>query len=186
MKLKSQLCLCFLVLCCLTSTVFAENKDIWYSDYVTKVTEMGIMQESFKDFEAEETISNAEFVSAILKLVGIKTAERISDMDYARKQGYILPDEMSDDGAPITRQNIAKIISRVLKLPDIPIDEISSQISDWDNTCPKCKSDIIKCYKYGIMSGYEDKSFRGRYTATRAEVAVILVKAYNYKGVANE
>ncbi len=39
------------------------------------------------------------------------------------------------------------------------------------------KEDIGKCYAYGIMSGYEDNTFRGRYPATKAEVIATMLNA---------
>lgn len=181
MKLIKNLWLFVLILCCTAQTVFAENNK-WYSDYVAQITEIGIIKDMSKNFVSENNMSNKEFISAVLKLVEADIPDGISEMDYARQQGYILQNEMSDMTVPITRQSIAKVISRVLQLPDVQTDEISSRIIDWNTTCPKCKTDIAKCYKYGIMNGYEDNSFRGRYYSTQAEIAVILINAYNYKG----
>ena len=72
----------------------------------------------------------------------------------------------------------------MLKLPDTDID--MTNVADWDTTCPKCKEDIGKCYAYGIMSGYEDNTFRGRYPATKAEVIATMLNAKAYLNIAEE
>lgn len=43
-------------------------------------------------------------------------------MEYARQQGYVLITEMTDETKPVTRQSVAKVVSRMLKLPDTDID----------------------------------------------------------------
>ena len=105
-------------------------------------------------------------------------------MEYARQQGYVLITEMTDETKPVTRQSVAKVVSRMLKLPDTDID--MTNVADWDTTCPKCKEDIGKCYAYGIMSGYEDNTFRGRYPATKAEVIATMLNAKAYLNIAEE
>ena len=48
------------------------------------------------------------------------------------------------------------------------------------------KNDIVLCYAYGIMSGYEDNTFRGRYPATKAEVIATMLNAKAYLNIAEE
>ena len=91
---------------------------------------------------------------------------------------------MTDETKPVTRQSVAKVVSRMLKLPDTDID--MTNVADWDTTCPKCKEDIGKWYAYGIMSGYEDNTFRGRYPATKAEVIATMLNAKAYLNIAEE
>lgn len=164
---------------------FAGYSDVdntaWYADYIEEVTELELI-DCFNDgtFRPEENMSNAEFVTAAVKLIGITFDNSELYMNYARERGYVLADEMLDVDDAVTRQRIAKVISRILELETVDEKSISSAISDWDLTCPKCKTDVAKCYANGIMSGYEDGTFRGRYPVTRAEAAVILINAERY------
>lgn len=170
------------LICCLIvfgQTSFASDYGAWYTKYVNRAVELELLECN----NPNESISNAEFISALLKLIGNNHSESGAAIDYAKEQGYVLSDEMTDSAASITRQSIAKVISRALQLTGVSDASISEKISDWDMTCPKCKDAIVKCYANGIMSGYEDGTFRGRYPVTRAEAAVILMKAYDYIGV---
>ena len=143
--------------------VYAAPEDVWYSDVMETANKIGIIN---ADEQPEETISIVLY------------------MEYARQQGYVLITEMTDETKPVTRQSVAKVVSRMLKLPDTDID--MTNVADWDTTCPKCKEDIGKCYAYGIMSGYEDNTFRGRYPATKAEVIATMLNAKAYLNIAEE
>ena len=135
------------------------------------------------DEQPEETISYADFIKLAVNFIEDKN-DIVLYMEYARQQGYVLITEMTDETKPVTRQSVAKVVSRMLKLPDTDID--MTNVADWDTTCPKCKEDIGKCYAYGIMSGYEDNTFRGRYPATKAEVIATMLNAKAYLNIAEE
>lgn len=160
--------------------VYAAPEDVWYSDVMETANKMGIIN---ADEQPEETISNADFVRLAVNFIEDKN-DVVLYMEYARQQGYVLITEMTDETKPVTRQSVAKVISRMLNLPDVDID--MTNVADWDTTCPKCKEDIGKCYAYGIMSGYEDNTFRGRYPATKAEVIATMLNAKAYLNIAEE
>ena len=173
---------------CGSHTVLADYTDVtqntWYYETIEQASILGLMEgNSNKRFEPEANMSNIDFVTSVLKLADTDKSNNISEIDYAIKCGYVLEGEISDINAPITRQRIAKIISRVLQLPETDEDSISDKINDWEDTCPKCKDAIARCYTYEIMNGYEDGLFRGRYPATRSEIAAVLINAYNYMEV---
>lgn len=160
--------------------VYAAPEDVWYSDVMETANKMGIIN---ADEQPEETISNADFVRLAVNFIEDKN-DVVLYMEYARQQGYVLITEMTDETKPVTRQSVAKVISRMLNLPDVDID--MTNVADWDTTCPKCKEDIGKCYAYGIMSEYEDNTFRGRYPATKAEVIATMLNAKVYLDIAEE
>lgn len=168
------------------NAVFAGYIDVspeqWYSGYIEQAETIGLIC-GYDDgtFRPGNSMTNAEFMKLAVKLSGadIHGPEYSTEnvMQYAREQGYLMDDELIDHNAPVTRQNIAKVISRILKLSKIELSSVSQKITDWDITCPKCKPDIAKCYANGIICGYPDGTFRGRYTATRAETVAVLIKA---------
>lgn len=149
----------------------------WYDDVMLRANEIGINGQI-----TDSTMSNAEFVRLAVNIVEKK--KDISYMEYARKNGYVLKEEMTDENAPVTRQSVAKVISRMLQLANADAEH---SFADWEITCPKCKTDIQKCYASGIMLGYEDGTFRGRYYATRAEITATIIRAVDYaEGQGNE
>ena len=160
--------------------VYAAPEDVWYSDVMETANKIGIIN---ADEQPEETISNADFIKLAVNFIEDKN-DIVLYMEYDRQQGYVLITEMTDETKPVTRQSVAKVVSRMLKLPDTDID--MTNVADWDTTCPKCKEDIGKCYAYGIMSGYEDNTFRGRYPATKAEVIATMLNAKAYLNIAEE
>lgn len=143
----------------------------WYLPYVRQTEQLGLTFEN-------DTVTNEEFVASVLSIMS-ETTEGMTAIQYAKTQGYVAEQEMSDPSAAVTRQTIAKVISRVLRLPD-GHEALEDNITDWEDTCPYCKPYILKCYVSGIISGYEDGTFRGRYAASSNEVAAILVRAYKY------
>lgn len=184
---KLSACVLAIYTIVLTTVSFAQykyNDNIWYSDYISKAAELELIPgiENIP-FQSETYISNDEFIASVMKLTDEEQISSVANVDYAVKCGYVLEDEISDVNAYITRQKMAKIISRVLKLPETDINNMSDRINDWEDTCPKCKDAIARCYAYGIMSGYDDGMFRGRYSATYPEAAAVLINAYKYRGV---
>ena len=113
--------------------VYAASEDIWYSDVMETANKIGIIN---ADEQPEETISNADFIKLAVNFIEDKN-DIVLYMEYARQQGYVLITEMTDETKPVTRQSVAKVVSRMLKLPDTDID--MTNVADWDTTCPKCK-----------------------------------------------
>ncbi len=72
----------------------------------------------------------------------------------------------------ITREEIAAMIGRSLeevKAGSKPFND-SSFISSWS------REEIMKLVELGIITGYEDNTFRPKNNATRTETAVLIYK----------
>jgi len=169
LKIKKLCCIVLANLIFSCSVALAEFSDVgvdaWYYECVNEVSELGLYGYEDGTFRPEDKISREEFVTAVKNITGNSEIDE-ELINYETNE--------------ITRQRAAIIISRTLKLPDAE-NSISENITDWEKTCPKCKEDIAKCYAAGIMQGYEDGSFKGRYPITRAEAAAFLLKAYQYQ-----
>ena len=98
--------------------VYAAPEDVWYSDVMETANKIGIIN---ADEQPEETISNADFIKLAVNFIEDKN-DIVLYMEYARQQGYVLITEMTDETKPVTRQSVAKVVSRMLKLPDTDID----------------------------------------------------------------
>ncbi|WP_052350383.1 S-layer homology domain-containing protein [Paenibacillus gorillae] len=73
----------------------------------------------------------------------------------------------------VTRAEFAVMLSKVLQLPaaqSLPFDDANS-IPDW------AASAIASAAQAGILSGYEDRTFRPNVNISRAEAAVMIAKA---------
>ncbi|PFM62723.1 galactose oxidase [Bacillus cereus] len=79
----------------------------------------------------------------------------------------------------ITREQLAAVLYKSLSLPDTS-DNPFTDIND-----SPFKKEILSLTKSGIFSVNGEKTFNPKNTATRAEIAVVLTKAFNLKIKAN-
>lgn len=80
---------------------------------------------------------------------------------------------------PITRESMALLAGRALEL--IPEEKayrdpllISALIVDYRNISSDAKSNVIKCYDLGVLSGYPDGEFKPHNQLTRAEAVSVI------------
>lgn len=79
---------------------------------------------------------------------------------------------------PITRGEMAKIISRLRAYysKNDAANDLSSVITDWNSIPAEYKEYVAKAYNAGILSGYEDGTFRSGGNLTRAEASSVIMK----------
>lgn len=75
-------------------------------------------------------------------------------------------------GRPITRQDAAAVISRILKVSDSNSDTV--KFADDEDIADYAKVGVYALRKSGILSGYADGSFRPNSPITRAEAAQMI------------
>ena len=84
------------------------------------------------------------------------------------------------NGLPCTRGNMAKIATRAfeyLKEEDIAdTSTYATKLKDYSDIPDKFKSYVLQAYGKGIISGYEDGTFRSDGILTRAEASSVLVR----------
>lgn len=139
-------------------------------------------------YKPENTITRAEFSSVLCGALGLDEAEGATFLDiddhWARgriealiQEGIIntaLYDEQYGPDDPITREEIAMMTVRMVdtnqavsEMPFDDVDEISQGYEEY----------IARAYSKGIVTGYQDDTVRPGGTATRAEAAVMAVRA---------
>ena len=189
----------FLILVALFTMSFipvalAQPSDIqghWAEPEITAWFDKGLTN-GYSDgtFKPDNTITRAEFAAMANRAfnfsgIGTTTFSDVSpnswyakDVSIASAAGYIsgYGDGTFRPDSKITRQEAAAMIARILKLDtsDLAKADIfsdASQIQQWS------KGAIGAVYKKGIMSGYQDKSFRPGNPITRAEAVVTIDRA---------
>lgn len=144
-------------------------------------------------FGAEQSITRAEFATVISRLLGLSEAPdgaSFADCTEHWAKGYIgalaaqgIVGGVNDtDFAPdenITREQIAVILSRALKLEE-PFDSMAvfmdeESISDW------AYADVYKVLEAGYMKGDDLGNFNPLANATRAEVATVIYRLHSAK-----
>ena len=176
----------------------------WYENYLQKLTDMGGIN-GYEDgtFRPDGTVTVAEFVKAIVSLTSgekeYKEGEKWYQgyMEYAGKWQLLPSDALvPNKEAPISRAVMSfvtyKIAERQL-LEEMPVQmlrywssypdavEASKQITDFDDFEKTddetyVKGAVLNCYLTGVITGYDDGSFKPRGSMSRAEMCAVLVR----------
>ncbi|QEK11384.1 DUF4430 domain-containing protein [Crassaminicella thermophila] len=170
-----------------------DEKISWAKDAIEILAGKGIIKGTGNGFEPQRSITRAEFISLVVTALNLEKEEYIEEtfsdvnkLDWfanavgcAYKSNIISgdPDGKFRPNDPITRNEIASILYRLQGSPENSIKNSKLSFKDI-NTLPSWAINGVKyVYQQGLMSGYEDETFRGGNALTRAEAAVVI---YNY------
>ncbi len=169
----------------------------WAEESINSLVNRGVLNGySVNEFSPASNLTRAEFCKIGCLVFGIDcnvkeaSFKDVSGDDWFSKYVYSLSDKKIVNGvgdgvfnpnSPITREDVCVIAYRLLKIDNgtiSPSDEISfedkGEISDY----------AIEAVKYlnekGIIKGY-DGSFFPKKTITRAEIAVMMNRIYDYR-----
>lgn len=189
-----------------TSALAATYSDVpenaWYTGYVNKISELkGFAGYEDGTFRPDNQITQEEFVKTVVALtVGEQpeaTGENTSPkrswkncwdswaqpyLNKAMEMGLITEEDTDFryNGLPCTRGNMAKIVTRAfeyLKEEDIAdTSTYATKLKDYSDIPDKFKKYVLQAYGKGIISGYEDGTFRSDGILTRAEASSVLVR----------
>lgn len=172
----------------ISNTVFASTvKDIdnhWAKDNITYLIDKDIIG-GYPDgnFRPDATITRAEFTKILINALhddpGIAPYAHWAGLyvEKAIEEGYATRTEYGGGyDLNITRGEMARMISRALKEEPANIEELKRQIKDFDKIPSDFQEHVAKVYATGIITGYEDGSFKYDRTATRAEASTMLLR----------
>ncbi|MGB4608637.1 MAG: S-layer homology domain-containing protein, partial [Sedimentibacter sp.] len=150
---------------------------------------MGYAKGSDGLFRPDDKISRAEFVSLLIRVLGISNQDAVlkftdvkpgdwfaKDVALAAEKGYVkgYEDGSFKPNSPITRQEIGTIIGSLLEDDVTNADEILSLFSD---DIPQwAKLPVAKAVKAEIIKGLPGNIFGGVQNTTRAEATVMLLR----------
>ena len=167
----------------------------WAYDNVKRITELGGFN-GYEDgtFRPDNQITHEEFLKVVTALAyrGDVTAAPASSIgtsweDWAKPTFNAAVDmglitsadtDLTVRETPITRAEMAKIISRTLDYlgkahaatPD------TSKIPDWNSISADYQPYVADVYSKGIITGYNDGSFAPSNSLTRAEASTVIVR----------
>lgn len=168
----------------------------WASEYIEKLYVAGCIDGvADKKFEPSRTVLREEFVKMCICAMNLnmQTATVSTFSDYKGTEWFVpyiqiavsnkVVNGMDNGefgiGMNITRQDMAVIIAKSMEAAGYVFTTMNetdfvdnSSIADYAN------NSIKKLYNLGVISGYEDNTFRPTASATRAEAAVMMYKAY--------
>ncbi|MBQ2665052.1 MAG: S-layer homology domain-containing protein [Clostridia bacterium] len=205
MKKLLALLLTVTMLCGTAVTALAENKDYpqrfydvpkdhWAFEYISELVDRGVIA-GYEDgsFRPSGTVTRAEFAKIMVCAASVPTADNnvyFTDMQNHWAVPYVNAAEnyltaYSDntyrpDQAAV-REDVTMAMVR-LKGYDVSNVDFSylSGFTDTDSISNNIKAYVAVAVEKGLISGFEDNTFRGQGTLTRAEAATLLWKAFQY------
>ena len=186
----------------LASTYSDVPENAWYTGYVNKISELkGFAGYEDNTFRPDNQITQEEFVKTVVALTVGEQPEATGEntepkrswkncwdswaqpyLNKAMEMGLITEEDTDFryNGLPCTRGNMAKIATRAfeyLKEEDIAdTSTYAAKLKDYSDIPDKFKSYVLQAYGKGIISGYDDGTFRDDGLLTRAEASSVLVR----------
>jgi|GEM_PF-3049589 len=179
-----------------SATTFHDvNSNAWFKvDLEYCVNKELINGYSDGSFKPDKEISKAEFITVVIASV-FEKEENGPTLWYSQSYNKALKHNLidvafyqSDANAPISREEMAVVISKVLEISDVTLDESKSNegIEDYNAITKENQTAVMNTYKSGIISGFPDGTFRPNETLKRSQLSKVTAlmhkldrKAYN-------
>ena len=173
---------------------FTDVKDgAWYEAAVEYVTERGWMAGvSESSFAPNTDVTRGMMVTVLARLVGGETdndAAIFADTtpgrwytgpaSWAAMNGIVagVGESKFAPNRAITRQDLCLMLYKYIMAMGIELeDTIDRTFSDMDTVSEYASDAVIYCTGTGLIAGFEDSTFRPKSTATRAQLAQILMR----------
>ncbi len=158
------------------SFLYAKIQDIdnhWAKEVIQEAEE-NLLVSGYPDstFKPDHAISMNEFLKIMIKATHtplIIEEEEVWPKAYlktAMRYGFIKENEISET---ITRNEAAMILARYLK--SVEAQNVKSKMVDISDRYEK---DILKLISLGVAKGYEDNTYRGENSLSRAEALMMI------------
>lgn len=159
---------------------FSDTENHWAIEYINWGSNEEIINGySDNTFRPDAEVKVNEFLKMLVEASKYKkeiTGKRWPDwyIATAKKYNWIAENDFLNYDKAITRNEAIKIISKYIDLSNVT--KSKTEINDLENTI---KDDVLKLINLGVINGYEDNTFRGDKTITRAEAIKIIKEAVN-------
>ena len=165
------------------------SEDDWYFEYVTVLTEYGIVSgDGTGNFNPTANITREQFLKMLVEAAGIETDEAentFADVKDAWYKPYVLKAKnfgivngISETefgiGSNITRQDMAVMISRTIEKLGIEIESKDvDEFADYSKVSDYARDGVIFMKSIGLIEGYNNE-YRPNDNLTRAEAAKVI------------
>ncbi len=173
------------------------SKDHWAYNYISELTDKNVIS-GYDDgsFKPENTVSRAEWATMMIVAAGLQLQDEYYDISDLPKDHwaykYVIAAKSymnwySADNTTISfRPNQAAsredVAVSLVKLKGYSVDDVDyselSSFKDTDSISNNLKKYIAVALQKHIISGYDDNTFRGQDSLTRAEAATLLCRAF--------
>lgn len=173
---------------------------LWAQDSIYQLTELGILSGvGDGKFEPDREVTREEFVKMILSAFPMQAGEGagVPFVDcpvdswyypYVEKAYYNqviqgISEHEFGAGKSITRQDVAVICMHILEQNQkIPNLSDAGAFKDAEQIAGYAKLSVDSLSQIGIITGYDDGSFRPEQSTTRAQAAVMVSRLMSYVG----
>ncbi len=165
-------------------SVFTDvDEESWYSIYINDLVEMGVIN-GFPDgtFRPDETLNAEQFIKMTVTALGLNPGNGTiywasTYIEYARQSGLLENSEIEDFKKPLPRGEIVCIISKALDFLNENIEIKACGLYDLYGYTPESYVPyVLKTYNAGIITGYQDNTFRYEKYINRAEACAVIHK----------
>lgn len=175
---------------------FADTEGHWAEASISRMAEMSYVKGDSRGFRPNDSITRAEFVVLLSRVLGLDTETKVSSfkdvtigswygksITAAVENGLVngYSDGSFKPSGRITRTEIAAILGRVVDT-ELSESQINDALSEFKDTVPEwAKAPAAAAVRAGIIDGFPDGSFGGAQSATRAQTAVMLMRLLGHQ-----
>lgn len=176
------------------------NTDFWAFTYIAEMAEKEVLSGYPNgNFYPNNTVTRAEFAKIMCLAAGL-TVNSVSSTSYddvkasawyapfVERGKYYLSGYLADGKKyykpddKALREDIAVALVKLKGYDTSVYDEsiLKAMFADWQSISEGARKYVSVAIENGLISGYEDNTFRGQASITRAEAATLLWRAYQY------
>ncbi len=161
----------------------------WAKDYISEMFKQGIINGmTDTTFVPDGKVTKGQFATLIVNALGLPVAKTEEGAHWAKVYAdvakeaklvdeHIALDTNADLDAPITREEMASMVTRAAKYKNVTAPENEKAVMhDFETIAEWAQNDVNNAVILDIITGFEDGTFRPKETATRAHAAVMLSK----------
>lgn len=165
-----------------------KSSDWYYANVMDLIQdERGIIK-GYPDgsFKPANQLTKAQFITMVIRAAGfdLPNAETYwaqNNINKAFELQFLYQGEFADFNAPISRQEMSLVITRVVDYIDgvqsySNLSQVEQVVLDASGFSKAFKDSILKTYQLGIITGYEDFTFRPDGKLTRAEASAVIIR----------
>lgn len=164
---------------------YADMDSHWSRRVVGKLTGLDIIAGASGRFMPNDPVQADQFIKMAVRAMGYKIEQGTAYwaqpyIDVALSEGLITEGEFADYKAPLTREQMARIMVRTtLKVDEQPGSKydqyIIGKVRDYSTISDSFKQHVIDAYKVGLATG-SDNQFKPKDTLTRGEAATVIIR----------
>ncbi len=169
---------------------FTDISGHWAEQYINEMAEAGVINGMTETtFVPDASVTRGQFVKLIVAALGLKE-EGSTDVHWAMPYvntakannliNEAIPVATADElETPITREEMASIVVAAAKSKNVTIDTANdSAFSDAASISAWAADDVVGAVALGIVTGFEDGTFKPADGATRGQAATMLSRLF--------